>query len=64
MRKSVSRLSRVRRDDELTITGIDAIAVIEEVVVEDVTVTEAEGRSAGVQVVPDIRIMSSSAQQI
>lgn len=51
-------------DDELTIAGIDAIAIIEEVVVEDVTVSEAEGRSAGIQVVPDIRIMSSSVQQI
>lgn len=28
------------------------------------TVSEAEGRSAGVQIVPDIRIMSGSVQQI
>lgn len=60
----MSRLSRVRRDDELTITGIDSIAVIEKVVVEDVTVSEAEGRSAGIQVVPDIRIMFRSTNLI
>lgn len=38
--------------EKLTITSIDTVVVVEEVVVEDVASTEAEGGCAGVQVVP------------